>query len=297
MRSHSTLSNRADSWGGFLTFFCRYLECALWILCIFASIATLQSGNLYWVFFTFVLAVVILPLLRALRIASVTWNEFPYLPSYQKSLVVSRRLNANFLGAIAILALGSLKGVSVPIACLFWLSFFVLTKLVSLFADDFVVSITRDVRKSLRFDKDYCALSRSERKGQNVGASGKESIIPLQSAPKDNVDGAEASESEIASSRRERFINGERIYGRSLVEFVDGSAIAVLHIPFCPPFEGVPTFDIDLTTGEDVKIKTTSVQPFGARLEASRQCPTLNQKTPDEEVWIDYFAEYSAREK
>ena len=301
MRIHSILSkDRAGSWGGVITFSRRYAEWTLWIFGIATAVATCCRGDSYWVGFAFVLDAALLPLTRALCFAESVWQEYPYSPSYRKRKIVSRRANLGILGAAALPALGGAFVLNPAISCALWLAFYLLTELGALLIDDFVENITRDIRKSLSADRNCQECDNKSGLGRSVDESSTDRTSDLLNAGIDGrfCEGSEEStENEVASQRRERFERGERIYGRRLVEFDEGASLAVLHLSFCPPFDGVPTFDSDLTGGEDVEIKASSIQAYGARLEISRRIPTSSIESSDNKVWLDYFAEYASEGK
>lgn len=100
----------------------------------------------------------------------------------------------------------------------------------------------------------------------------------------------------LATQRRVRAADGgERIGGVVAVEFEADAEIAPVFISFCPPFEGVPSFDFEQVAGPEVVLRATSVQPFGVRLEAKRrnaQTSEPQEFADDEKIRLEYFASF-----
>ena len=69
-----------------------------------------------------------------------------------------------------------------------------------------------------------------------------------------------------------RFITADgidRMEGQTLAEFLPGQKHVTIHIAFCPPFARCPTFE-STTDAAGVRIGTTAIYPYGARLELKR---------------------------
>lgn len=100
----------------------------------------------------------------------------------------------------------------------------------------------------------------------------------------------------LATQRRVRTEDGgTRIFGAVAVEFEGDAEIAPVFIAFCPPFEGVPSFECEQIAGPEIAVKATSVQAFGVRLEAKRRRAQTTESqafADDETVRIEYFAAF-----
>ena len=112
-----------------------------------------------------------------------------------------------------------------------------------------------------------------------------------------NAEFEDAADGEtLATQRRVRAEDGKtQIFGSVAVEFEADADVAPVFVAFCPPFEGVPSFDFEQVAGPEIAVKATSVQPFGARLEAKRQgAQTLESQDFDdgEKIRIEYFASF-----
>lgn len=60
------------------------------------------------------------------------------------------------------------------------------------------------------------------------------------------------------------------VSGVARLTFRPGERQAELHLAFCPSFPAPPAFHVEQTGGPDVRVKTTQVMPYGARLEVQR---------------------------
>lgn len=60
------------------------------------------------------------------------------------------------------------------------------------------------------------------------------------------------------------------VNGVARLMFRPGERQTELHLAFCPSFPTAPAFHVEQTGGPDVRIKTTQVMPYGARLEVQR---------------------------
>ena len=120
---------------------------------------------------------------------------------------------------------------------------------------------------------------------------------PVDVLGEENAELAEEPEGEtLATQHRVRAEDGEtRIFGSVAVEFEADAEVAPVFIAFCPPFEGLPSFDFEQIAGPEIALKATSVQPFGVRLEAKRrvaQTAELQDFATDEKIRIEYFAAF-----
>ncbi len=94
----------------------------------------------------------------------------------------------------------------------------------------------------------------------------------------------------VSTQTCKRAQSGEvRVLGQSLIEFEKDSELTLAYISFCPPFESIPEFEFELIADEDVKVKATSIQPYGVRLEARRTLE-VGQEDQGCVCTLEYFA-------
>ncbi|MBI5759444.1 MAG: hypothetical protein HZA46_13070 [Planctomycetales bacterium] len=62
----------------------------------------------------------------------------------------------------------------------------------------------------------------------------------------------------------------ERIDGMTRVEFAPGEKQIAVHVAFCPPLPAVPVVTCELLDDADVRLRVTTVQTYGVRIEAKR---------------------------
>ena len=93
---------------------------------------------------------------------------------------------------------------------------------------------------------------------------------------------------------RSRNNDSEVIQGEALVEFERDSELAFLNIPFCPTFAGVPQFDFEQFSGEEVSVDISLLQSFGARLEIKRKrlLSVALSETEKEPIWIAFYVAF-----
>ncbi len=120
---------------------------------------------------------------------------------------------------------------------------------------------------------------------------------PLDAFEEENAELAEEPDGEtLATQRRVRTEDGgTQIFGSVAVEFEGDAEVAPVFIAFCPPFEGVPSFDFEQIAGSEVALQASSVQPFGVRLEAKRrvaQTFETQEVAGAETIRIEYFAAF-----
>jgi hypothetical protein len=82
-------------------------------------------------------------------------------------------------------------------------------------------------------------------------------------------------------SRTNRPDGTERIEGTATLRFPPGQQAACIHVPFFPPFEQVPRVTCHLLEDRPIRLRVTSTQPYGTRVEAKR-----TSATNDEEVVV-----------
>lgn len=63
---------------------------------------------------------------------------------------------------------------------------------------------------------------------------------------------------------------GETIEGVVMAEFAAGQKTAVVHLSFVPPLAAIPEIECEPPAAADVRLRTASVQTYGARIEARR---------------------------
>ena len=123
---------------------------------------------------------------------------------------------------------------------------------------------------------------------------------PLDAFEEGNAELAEEPDGEtLATQRRVRTEDGgTQVFGSVAVEFEGDAAVAPVFIAFCPPFEGLPSFDFEQIAGPEVALQASSVQPFGVRLEAKRRVAQTSEMLETQEVAdaetirIEYFAAF-----
>jgi hypothetical protein len=80
-----------------------------------------------------------------------------------------------------------------------------------------------------------------------------------------------ADESVTQWLQRSRPVPGEeRIDGMTRVEFAPGEKQIAVHVAFCPPLPAVPVVTCELFDDADVRLRVTTVQSYGVRIEAKR---------------------------
>ena len=123
---------------------------------------------------------------------------------------------------------------------------------------------------------------------------------PLDAFEEENAELAEEPDGQtLATQRRVRTEEGgTQIFGSVAVEFEGDAEVAPVFIAFCPPFEGVPSFDFEQIAGPEIAVAASSVQPFGVRLEAKRRVAQTSEMLETQEVAdaetirIEYFAAF-----
>ena len=103
----------------------------------------------------------------------------------------------------------------------------------------------------------------------------------------------------LMRTSRSRNNDSEVIQGEALVEFERESELAFLNIPFCPTFTGVPRFDFEQISGEEVSLDVSLLQPFGARLEIKRKLSPSSELSERERepIWIAFYAAFPPSEE
>lgn len=175
------------------------------------------------------------------------------------------------------------------------------------FARRWGATVARDWRLALEND---AASSDEETSNEDAITSEKTAVgdveesdgetsnaTPLDAFEEENAELAEESDGEtLATQRRVRTeTGGTQIFGSVAVEFEGDAEVAPVFIAFCPPFEGVPSFDFEQVAGPEVALQASSVQPFGVRLEAKRRSaqPLETQEVASgEKIRIEYFAAF-----
>ena len=86
---------------------------------------------------------------------------------------------------------------------------------------------------------------------------------------------------------RSRAADGcEAIHGTLVAEFALGERTAVVHVAFCPPFERLPSVEVEVVDGPACDVKLAQVLHQGARLEARLS----RASTASQRVTIDFAA-------
>ncbi|MCE9528138.1 MAG: hypothetical protein K8R36_19015 [Planctomycetales bacterium] len=65
----------------------------------------------------------------------------------------------------------------------------------------------------------------------------------------------------------------ERVTVLLRTPFAVGQRVAVAHVAFCPPLDGIPDFSAEVTDGPDATVAFTNIQSFGLRLEVRLEEP------------------------
>lgn len=99
----------------------------------------------------------------------------------------------------------------------------------------------------------------------------------------DHTRGAVVSELQRRSTEE----GNELLEGQLIATFGAGARQTVLHVPFIPPFSGVPRLDCEVADGSDVRVKVGAVFPYGARLELKRTTSEL----PELSVEVNVYGE------
>ena len=239
----------------------------------------------------------------ALRETVWVWRESPCrLPKSEfRARVWSASLPLWATAAVVAAALGTSGGGS---ACaLAWATAFYVLCVdfgAARFARRWGASVAREWRLALEDD----AASPKEKMSIEDDATFEETAVCVElsktrneTLEEVNAEFEDAADGEtLATQRRVRAEDGKtQIFGSVAVEFEADADVAPVFVAFCPPFEGVPSFDFEQVAGPEIAVKATSVQPFGARLEAKRQgAQTLESQDFDdgEKIRIEYFASF-----
>ena len=101
---------------------------------------------------------------------------------------------------------------------------------------------------------------------------------------------SEENEGTTVSQRMSRSLiddeETDMIEGVVTVEFSPGQKLAIVHIPFSPPFHESPKIECELENSSDVRLRQYSLQSYGARLDA-RRSQNLDEGT---KITIAYVA-------
>ena len=175
------------------------------------------------------------------------------------------------------------------------------------FARRWGATVARDWRLALENDaassdeetsnEDAVTFEKTARCGGEDGDGETANETPLGAFDGEKAELAEEPDGEtLATQRRVRTEGGgTQIFGSVAVEFEGDAAVAPVFIAFCPPFEGVPSFDFEQVAGPEIAVEPSSVQPFGVRLEAKRRNaqPSETQEVANvEKIRIEYFAAF-----
>lgn len=106
---------------------------------------------------------------------------------------------------------------------------------------------------------------------------------PTLYAAEDHPRGAVVSELQ----RRSTDEGNELLEGQLVATFAAGARQTVLHVPFIPPFSGVPRLDCEVADGSDVRVKVAVVFPYGARLELKRTTSELPELSVEVNVYCE----------
>ena len=291
----------------FLTALDALATVALW--CVFAStlvrcalVPSTRGAATTLIFLTFATTIV-----YAARETLAVWREFPCrLP---KSEFRTRVRSASFplwaTAAVVAATLGAICSDS-AFATVCATAFYVVCVDLGAarFARRWGATVARDWRLALEVDAtssnvgktDACDATQEAAPVCDLGE--QENAAPNAAAfEEENAESEGAAEGEtLATQRRVRAEGGgTQIFGSVAVEFEPEAEVAPVFIAFCPPFEGVPSFDFEQVAGPEIAVQATSVQPFGVRLEAKRRL-TQGEESQDvangEKDLVEYFASF-----
>ena len=168
------------------------------------------------------------------------------------------------------------------------------------FARRWGATVARDWRLALEDD----TTSSNAGATTDVGVTLEKAVVCVEANAAPNValeeanaEFEDAADGEIlATQRRVRAEDGKtEIFGSVAVEFEADAEVAPVFVAFCPPFEGLPSFDFEQIAGPEIVVKATSVQPFGVRLEAKRKIAQTQESqgfANSEKIRIEYFASF-----
>lgn len=94
--------------------------------------------------------------------------------------------------------------------------------------------------------------------------------VPFRSAP-GATEAASSEKRKLAWVSRAVLEGGrEELQGALVADFAPRQALATLHVPFLPVFPRSPGFICDLDDGAPLRVRSTAVYPYGARIELKR---------------------------
>ena len=249
----------------------------------------------------------------ALRETVVVWRESPCRPpkSEFRARVWSASLPLWGTAAVVAAAQGTRDGDSAcATACATALYVLCVDVGAARFARRWGATVARDWRLALEDDAASSVKKTSAKDGatfETTAVCGVEeenvetpNVVFANALEEENAELAEAEDAAdgetLATQRRVRAEGGgTQIFGSVAVEFEADAEVAPVFIAFCPPFEGVPSFEFEQIAGPEVAVKTTSVQPFGVRIEVKRRvAQTLETQdvASDGKIQIEYFASF-----
>ena len=289
-------------WAAVLNAFDASATAILWAVCastfvrfwIFpgTSAETFACAASTFVFLTFAAVGV-----YALRETLCVWRERPFWlpPSEFRNRVASASAPLGTAAFVVLTTLWTRGAASLATCCVAAVYVVAVDAFAGRFARRWGATVARDwFGLSETPSCDALLISTHETETSNVGTDEPAGVCVASV-----VDVCELDESDgetLATQRRVRAEDGgTRILGSVAVEFEGDAEVAPVFVAFCPPFEGVPSFEFEQIAGPEVVVKTTSVQPFGVRLEAKRRTTqTLESQeiANDEKIRIEYFAAF-----
>ena len=94
--------------------------------------------------------------------------------------------------------------------------------------------------------------------------------LPFRSAP-GTTEATDSRQRKVAWVSRALLDGGrEELQGALVADFAPRQALATLHVPFLPVFPRSPGFICDLDEGAPLRVRSTAVYPYGARIELKR---------------------------
>ncbi len=241
---------------------------------------------------------------RAVRETAAAWRDYPYWLDLTEFRKRDGAIAAPiFATAATAFGVGIVSGAPYRAACAIPL-LFVVDRVAARWSLKFAETAARDFQALLeRYElenRDGLNLA-NPLKTKNFASQ----TIDAYESPNEQTEnagagdvGSDANGFLVATQRRTLAPDGtEQIVGEAAIRFEDGAEIATLFLSFCPPFAGVPTFDFEQISNGDFDVETTSVQPFGVRVEAKRRLnksseSAIFQEFSNDDLRVEYFAEF-----
>lgn len=129
------------------------------------------------------------------------------------------------------------------------------------------------------------SLRSSPTEPQNTAAATEAADPPWLPGP-DHLEGAGRVSVSQWMSRSHELDGGETVEGGMTLRLPAGQKSAVFHVAFCPPLTGTPEVTCHLLDEVPLRLRVTTAQPYGTRIEAKR----TGEPADDVEATIAYLA-------